>query len=135
MSQSHLVELRYISKARNEMNIFGLADMVSNSITSNSKNKITGIIFFDYGYFGQILEGELTDIENLWSKIKKDNRHHEIELLGTHDIQKRRFPNWSMKLFNTEEFKIEFSEFSILFDKFLNPLETYLSIKSLWSGI
>lgn len=118
------------------MNIFGLADMVSNSITSNSKNKITGIIFFDYGYFGQILEGELTDVENLWSKIKKDNRHHEIELLGTHDIQKRRFPNWSMKLFNTEEFKIEFPEFSILFDKFLNPLETtYLSIKSLWSGI
>jgi hypothetical protein len=136
MSQTNLVELKYISKARKEMNVFVLADIVSNSITFNSKNRITGIIFFDYGYFGQILEGELTNVEILWEKIKKDNRYHEIELLGTQDIQNRRFPNWSMKIFNTEEFRIESSEFSILVDNMLKPLETtYLSIKSLLSGI
>ena len=135
MSESNLVELKYISRARQDLKLPGLSAIISTSTYLNGKNNITGVIFFDYGCFGQIIEGSRTDVENTWSKIKEDPRHYEIELVAVKDIPKRRFPKWSMKMFNTEEFKAAFPQFSASINKMSNPLdENYRSIKSLWSN-
>lgn len=108
MNKSDLVELKYLSEAQDAMNIWGLTGIVDISIASNKLHSITGILFFDQGYFGQILEGTRSAVEETWTRIQNDPRHHKIELLGIAEIKERRFPNWSMKLFDAQEFSVTF---------------------------
>lgn len=128
-----MIELKYISKASSKLKLSGLPAIMSVSTTWNEENNISGVLFFDHGYFGQVLEGSSTDVENTWSRIQKDPRHYEIELIGIKPIQKRRFPNWSMKLFNSEEFKDTFPKFSELVAEMTNSTnENVRSLRKIW---
>jgi hypothetical protein len=136
MHKSDLVELKYLSEAETGMNIWGLTAIVDTSITSNKSNSITGILFFDKGYFGQVLEGSRSAVEETWGRIKNDSRHRNIEMLGITEIEGRRFPKWSMKLFDTQEFTIVFPQFSGLMAKIDNPdAKTFQVLKSLWREV
>lgn len=136
MNTSNLVELRYLSDASDEINIWSLTEIVHVSVVSNESQGITGILFFDQGHFGQILEGPRAAVEEVWSRIKNDARHHNIELLGIVQIEKRRFPKWSMKLFNVEEFTEAFPEFSQLIRAMENSEAENLRImKLLWQKV
>lgn len=112
MKTSDLVELRYQSKSVYDMGILGLTRILHSAVATNTRLGITGILSFDKGYFGQILEGKRGNVEQVWSRIQKDKRHSNIELLGISEIQERRFPKWSMKLFDVQEFAITFPQFS-----------------------
>jgi hypothetical protein len=46
----------------------------------------------------QVLEGERTKVNNLFSKIKMDRRHKNVELLLLEDISQRLYGQWSMAL-------------------------------------
>ncbi|MBQ0737313.1 BLUF domain-containing protein [Mesonia mobilis] len=37
-----------------------------------------GLLLFSYGNFFQVIEGETAKVNNLWQKIKKDDRHKSI---------------------------------------------------------
>ena len=133
MRQSDLVELKYLSEADSEMNIWGLTRIVDISIASNKLHSITGILFFDMGYFGQILEGTRSVVEETWGKIQKDSRHHLIELSGIVKIEKRRYPQWSIKLFDIQAFSVAFPQFAELIAK-IDDHDTKLfeTLRSLW---
>ncbi len=136
MNKSDLVELKYLSEASDGINIWGLTEIVKISVASNESHEITGILFFDQGYFGQILEGPRGEVEEVWGRIKNDTRHHNIELLGIVEIEERRFPKWSMKLFNVEEFTEAFPQFSELIRQMVDPEAEKLRImKLLWQKI
>lgn len=128
MSKSDLVELKYLSEIADSSNIWALTDIVSTSVTSNESKGITGILFFDQGHFGQILEGPRGEVEELWESIKNDVRHQNIELLGIAEIKERRFPKWSMKLFNTQEFAEAFPQFSDVVNKIEDPSRKVLGV-------
>ncbi|WP_216233751.1 BLUF domain-containing protein [Polynucleobacter sp. AP-Reno-20A-A9] len=133
MNESDLVELRYQSQAVHDMGILGLTRILDVAIPRNARLGITGILFFDKGYFGQILEGNRADIEVLWASIQKDQRHHKIELLGISTITKRRFPKWAMKLFDVQEFSSAFPKFSEVIDSMTDQdLKALDSMSSLW---
>ena len=133
MHKSDLVELKYLSEAEINLNIWGLTAIVDISIASNKLHSITGILYFDQGYFGQILEGTKSAVEEAWGRIQKDSRHHNIELLGITEIEERRFPKWSMKLFDTEEFSITFPQFAELYTNINDPhVRSLQSLRSLW---
>jgi len=121
MNKSDLVELKYLSEISKGANIWSLTDIVSTATTANASNNITGILCFDQGHFGQILEGTREAVEDLWEKIKNDDRHQNIELLGINEIKERRFPEWSMRLFSTQEFAEAFPQFSDLINKMKDP--------------
>lgn len=104
MHKTDLVELKFLSEAETAMNFWGLTEIINCYESSNKLHSITDIFFFDKGHFGQILEGARSAVEETWSRIQKDSRHHNIELLGITEIDERRFPQWSMKLFDTQEF-------------------------------
>jgi hypothetical protein len=91
MHQSDLVELKYLSEAKTAMNVWDLTAIVDTSATSNKLHSVTGILFFDQGYFGQILEGSRSAVIETWGRIQKDPRHYNIELLGIKDVGERRF--------------------------------------------
>ncbi len=133
MNKSDLVELKYLSEAQATMNLLSLTAIVDKSISSNTLHSITGILFFDQGYFGQVLEGARGAVEETWGRIQKDSRHHNIELLGITKIEERRFPKWSMKLFDTQEFSVTFPQFAELLAKIDNPeMKTLGVLKALW---
>jgi hypothetical protein len=128
-----LIELQYLSEAKTSINVWGLTAIVDVSVAANKSHEITGALFFEQGYFGQILEGPRDAVEDLWDRIKNDSRHHNIELLGITEIEKRRFPKWSMKLFDAQEFLENFPQFAELLAKIDNPEMKALEVlKSLW---
>lgn len=136
MHTSDLVELKYLSEAETRVNVWSLTEIVDVSIKRNSLHAITGILFFDQGYFGQILEGTRGAVEETWARIQKDSRHRNIELLGITEIEARRFPEWSMKLFDAEEFSAAFPEFIELLAKIDDPTTKTLEVlKTLWQKV
>ena len=136
MHQSDLVELKYLSEAKTAMNVWDLTAIVDTSATSNKLHSVTGILFFDQGYFGQILEGSRSAVTETWGRIQKDPRHCNIELLGITDVDERRFSKWSMKLFDAQEFAVNFPQFAALIAEIDNPdAKTLEVLKSLWREV
>jgi hypothetical protein len=136
VNRADLVELKYLSKTVSDINVWGLSEVVNISTKLNSQHGITGILFFDRGYFGQILEGRRDAVESTWGKIKNDPRHHEIELLSINNIEQRQFPKWSMKFLDVEQFASTFPQFSEALSKMEDPtLETFKALKALWQQV
>ena len=99
-----LVELSYKSDAVNDFGLLGIMRLLETSYHWNLRHELTGVLFYDHGHFGQILEGKRADIQEIWSRIEKDQRHHRVELIGIREIEERRFPNWALKLYDGKEF-------------------------------
>lgn len=136
MQKSDLAELKYLSEAETRVNVWSLTDIVDASVIWNDSHAVTGILFFDQGFFGQILEGSREAVEEIWGRIQKDSRHRNIELLGITEIEERRFPNWSMKLFNAHEFSAIYPQFSELIAKIDNPnMKSFEVLKTLWQKV
>lgn len=98
-----LIELSYVSKATNDMGILGLMNLLEDAVHKNKRNGITGVLFYDNRIFGQIIEGYPHNVELIWKSITADPRHKEVQVLDINPLQKRRFSNWSMKFYGSDE--------------------------------
>jgi hypothetical protein len=98
-----LIELSYVSQAANDMGILGLMNLLEEAVHKNKRNGITGVLFYDNRIFGQIMEGYPQHVELIWKAISADTRHSEVQVLDISPLQKRRFSNWSMKFYGSDE--------------------------------
>jgi hypothetical protein len=98
-----LIELSYVSQSANDMGILGLMNLLEDAVHKNKRNGITGVLFYDNCIFGQIVEGYPQHVELIWKAISADLRHKEIQVLDINPLQKRRFSNWSMKFYGSDE--------------------------------
>ncbi len=98
-----LIELSYVSEATNDMGILGLMNLLEDAVHKNKRNGITGVLFYDNRIFGQILEGYPQHVELIWKAISADPRHSKVQVLDINSLQKRRFSNWSMKFYGSDE--------------------------------
>jgi hypothetical protein len=98
-----LIELSYVSEATNDMGILGLMNLLEDAVHKNKRNGITGVLFYDNRIFGQIIEGYPQHIEIIWKAISADPRHSKVQVLDINSLQKRRFSNWSMKFYGSDE--------------------------------
>jgi adenylate cyclase len=74
------------------------------SQTNNSRDGITGILLSCSNIFFQIFEGGDDQVDLLYEKILKDDRHHQISCLKSElDITERLFAEWSMKVIVLDE--------------------------------
>ena len=75
-----------------------LNGLLIDSRENNQKNDITGSLICRADIYLQMLEGPEEKVLKTFDKIKKDDRHLEIEVLLTEkDIKDRLFPNWAMR--------------------------------------
>ena len=95
--QPPLLAIAYTSESAHRINLVGLMRLFSQSYSSNKENGVTGILLFDGKFFGQIMEGELNTIRNLWRIIKKDSRHKNIKLIVKESIACRAYATWTMR--------------------------------------
>ena len=98
-----LIELSYVSEATNDMGILGLMNLLEDAVHKNKRNGITGVLFYDNRIFGQIVEGYPQHVEIIWKAISADPRHSKVQVLDINSLQKRRFSNWSMKFYGSDE--------------------------------
>jgi len=61
-----LVSLSYVSDATEEFGILALMQLVDKASRRNKSLNVTGVLSFDNGRFGQIIEGKPKDVELLW---------------------------------------------------------------------
>ena len=97
-----LVELSYLSEAVSDMSFLGLMRLLEAARAYNLKNGVTGILLYDNQQFGQIIEGERTNVMKVWKRIQDDKRHHRIELLEIREISERSFPDWLLRFYGGE---------------------------------
>jgi hypothetical protein len=93
-----LYHILYISQAIRLITIEQLKSILVVSRKRNAAKDITGVLLYKEGKFMQILEGNRSDLNDIYSSILKDNRHKCIQLLSHGPIDQRNFPNWSMGL-------------------------------------
>ena len=78
-----LKSICYKSQVKSTLSILEFESLFNATQTNNDKFNITGVLVKSKDIFFQIIEGEVTTIDSLFDKIKKDNRHSNIiELLN-----------------------------------------------------
>jgi hypothetical protein len=103
-----LTRLTYASTATFKGNINGgieseVARILLQSRRNNSKAKLGGVLHYGEGYFFQCLEGPRDQVNETYKRIGLDERHSDIQILTSHNVEKRMFKNWSMKYLPLEE--------------------------------
>ena len=97
--------LVYISRATTSFSQEELTALAQRAAKKNKKHNITGYLSYDSeDHFIQYIEGEENEIQQLFDSIYKDNSHR-ITHFVRHDIEKRKFSNWGMRLIVDHEFK------------------------------
>ena len=75
-----------------------LIEILNTAVDFNSRNEITGVLYYGHGYFVQCLEGRKSKIDELlYSKILKDTRHKNCEIIFYEKCEKGLFKHWNMK--------------------------------------
>ncbi len=98
-----LIEFSYVSKATSGLSRTDLIRILETAQAFNQTHNITGILFFEDGFFAQLLEGHKQDVLLLWERIQKDPRHLIIQELDIKFINRRSFPGWYMQFIESEK--------------------------------
>lgn len=102
--------LKYISYISQQSHILKDSDLealLANCRKNNTENNITGMLISHLGHFIQYIEGDPTQIDCLFHKIKKDPRHHTVIELTSGLISERQFSEWSMAFKKVNEKQAE----------------------------
>ena len=91
-----MIQLLYISTARDRPGAEQLCDILAVSRRNNRRDSLTGLLVSGGRRFLQVLEGERNAVEAAFARIKADPRHFAVVVLGRKEIAERAFPHWEM---------------------------------------
>lgn len=91
-----LIHLVYVSSALKELEAEELTRLLDSSFRHNAQNNVTGMLLYLNGSFMQVLEGNETEVDETYSRIRQDPRHSRLILIDRAPIQARSFADWSM---------------------------------------
>jgi hypothetical protein len=98
-----LNQLVYISQSVRKMSSEDLIAIQRTAKANNETIDVTGSLFYNGGWFLQVLEGPLETITALYNKIEHDPRHKNSRMLYNEPAKFRTFTRWSMNMTNLEE--------------------------------
>jgi hypothetical protein len=98
-----LHQLVYISQSTRKMSSEDLGAIHKTAKTNNEPIDVTGSLFYNGGWFLQVLEGPAPTLDALYKKIAKDPRHKNSRLLYNEPAKFRTFTRWSMNMTNLED--------------------------------
>ena len=91
-----MYSLIYRSVAKDSFDKPLIYKMLSEARDFNASHGMTGCLLYHRGQFIQLLEGEAKEVISLYERIKKDERHENVELLEEEEVRERIFSEWSM---------------------------------------
>lgn len=91
-----LMQLIYASRP------FGYDDLTLSGILAsaqhnNRRDSVTGALICREDVFVQMLEGLPEVVSPLFARIQRDDRHTEVHMLQSREIEHRLFPDWAMR--------------------------------------
>ncbi|MGY6550893.1 MAG: BLUF domain-containing protein [Erythrobacter sp.] len=95
--------LTYKSKAAFKPSTADLDELVHKARVRNRSLGVTGMLLYENGKFLQTLEGPSQGLNQVWSAIREDKRHSNIEVLSEHVVSARLFSDWDLLLYNRVE--------------------------------
>ena len=96
-------QLVYVSQATREMSFDELRTILATAQANNQNMDVTGSLFYNGGWFLQVLEGAPATLAKLYKKIEQDPRHKHSRILYNEPASFRTFARWSMNMINLEE--------------------------------
>jgi hypothetical protein len=96
-------QLLYVSVENHPFSKQDIADLLKQSREKNAKLGVTGILLYYKKHFFQVLEGEKDVIFELFSTIRKDQRHMSVILVWDQSVSERSFKDWTMAFLNLNE--------------------------------
>ncbi len=92
-----MIELVYMSQAQHLFSEKELEELLIVARRNNTKRGISGMLLYDgKGTFLQAIEGEKSQIDELFDIISQDPRHSMIQQLSYNTIVERSFGDWKM---------------------------------------
>lgn len=92
----------YVSTASDALKMADLDRLLEQSQSLNSRDGISGVLFFGGGSFAQYFEGSEVAVESLKQRLLRDRRHFDMTIVVHSPIVKRRFSNWTMGFLSGE---------------------------------
>ena len=93
-----LIRLLYVSKPVGPITTYVTSSILDTSSVNNKSSEITGVLCQGSGIYMQVIEGQRSAINALFSRIMADKRHNTVEILSFEEIDQRRYGQWSMAL-------------------------------------
>jgi hypothetical protein len=93
-----LIRLLYVSKPVGPITTYVTSSILETSSVNNKSSEITGVLCQGSGIYMQVIEGQRSAINALFSRIMADKRHNTVEILSLEEIDQRRYGQWSMAL-------------------------------------
>ncbi len=90
------VRVLYVSRAVGPQTSTVTTSILSTAQSHNRRNGISGVLCQGQGLYLQVLEGERSAVNRLYSCILSDRRHSDVEMLHLEEITERRYADWSM---------------------------------------
>ena len=91
-----MIQLAYVSTQTHSMNTRDLLALLEEARVANSSRGITGLLLHKEQSFFQVLEGPENQVLPAFEAIKKDPRHHQIEILVRSEVEHREYADWRM---------------------------------------
>ncbi|MYN02012.1 blue light sensor protein [Pseudoduganella sp. DS3] len=126
-----LVQLLYASRA-----VYGADTATINAILQkarlhNPDAGITGVLCHSQHYFLQLLEGGRDQVNQLYARILRDQRHSDVTLLHYEEIQERHYSGWVMGQTNLDKLNaatvLRYSPLPV-FDPYAMPASSTLAL-------
>lgn len=91
-----LISIVYMSRAVEPFDDAAMTELLRGSRFRNEALGVSGLLVAKDGRFMQLLEGPAISVDDRFTAIAQDPRHHEVTSLIREDIERRRFDGWSM---------------------------------------
>ena len=128
-----MISLLYVSTKSTSITEQDISMIVESSSVNNAECEITGVLLEYNNYFLQYLEGPEYNVLRLYDIIKRDNRHSNIQLIQTKDIQERIFSDWSMILKDFSDLSDKTQGNEIVYSK--REFRNYLDNNEFWNQL
>jgi hypothetical protein len=73
-----------------------LNDIIAPSRRNNERNQISGMLLFTGAHFLAMLEGEERNLDDLWLRLERDQRHCDLFRISEEICVKRLYSEWMM---------------------------------------
>ncbi len=97
-----MIRLVYVSTAAANLSESDLDDLLREAVARNAGLGVTGLLVYNGRNFMQALEGAPDAVLDLMTSISGDHRHSGVIVISREQVAERAFPDWSMKLTQTE---------------------------------
>jgi hypothetical protein len=89
-------QLIYVSKAVRSFSSADMKALLTGSRLRNAAVEVTGHLIFDGEHFLQALEGDDVAVRATMDRVRKDDRHSNIDIIHHAETPTRLFGEWSM---------------------------------------